>query len=57
MIRDMDPAASLGDTAAREAMLSEYRRLDAATADTVELASLTENATVVKAKMLLGITN
>ncbi len=45
--KDMDPAASLDDAAAREAMFSEYRRLDAAVVDTAEVASLPENAIVV----------
>ncbi len=55
VMKDMDPAASLDVTAACEAMLEEYRSLDGAMGDTVELSSLPENAIVVKAKMLLGI--
>ena len=39
VMKDVDPAASLDDPVAREAMLNKYRRLDGAMGDTVELSS------------------
>ena len=57
VVKDCDPATSLNNPVACEAMLSEYRRLDKALDVTVELSSIPENAIVVKAKMLLGIKN
>ncbi len=40
VMKDMDPAASLDDPVACEAMLNECRRLDGAMGDTVEKSSI-----------------
>ena len=55
VVKSLGPARALGDPVAREAMLKEYRRLGQTMDPPVELSSLPENATAVKAKMLLGV--
>jgi hypothetical protein len=55
VMKDLDPAAALGDKVATAEMLNEYRRLDSAMDETVELESIPDKAIVVKVRMLLGI--